>query len=85
MNTGSRMVVTGTADDQLKTVACSGCGDEFSTKFTLKRHVSVHTDILYVHCMYMYETCYKGLVRVVPMERDVFQRPHWGFFGKMFV
>jgi hypothetical protein len=43
MNAGSRMAVTGTAEDQLRTVACSGCGDEFSTKFTLKRHVSVHS------------------------------------------
>jgi hypothetical protein len=51
MNAGSRMAVTGTADDQLKTVACSGCGDEFSTKFTLKRHVSVHTLNLYALCM----------------------------------
>jgi hypothetical protein len=50
MNTGSRMAVTGTADDQLKTVACSGCGDEFSTKFTLKRHVIVHTVKLYAVC-----------------------------------
>ncbi len=71
MNTGSRMAVTGTADDQLKTVACSGCGDEFSTKFTLKRHVSVHTVQWYTVCMNVLQRSCKSGTGTVPMERDV--------------
>ncbi len=71
MNTGSRMAVTGTADDQLKTVACSGCGDEFSTKFTLKRHVSVHSVFMYARLLYVKRCVQEALIGVS--------------FGKMFV